>query len=248
VAAVVSKLLWYPGLKAAVFALLACNTAYYLLGGAWTKALDALAWLTLLALFALETGFDGAFGALKPRPTAVPNAVAVGRGFIAPSRMIASVVRRFRTRPRDTLAERPVAGTGAKARCPQTAGFASSESARRAVAAIRGLRLAAAAAVGAAAIGYAYQNEWLDAVNTALWIAVVVLLESEVRSPGAIARHRAWFTATAATLYAGLGALVLVWAWRGEWFDAYDAALWLAAFAMIEMDVLRVSRREVAVY
>ena len=32
--------------------------------------------------------------------------------------------------PRDTLAERPVAGTGAEARCPQTAGFASNESAR----------------------------------------------------------------------------------------------------------------------
>ena len=211
-----SKSQWYPGFKAAVFALLACNTAYYLLGGTLTKAVDALAWLTLLALFALETGFNGAFGALKPRPTAVPNAIAVGRGFIAPSRMIASVVRRLRAR-------------GSKA-------------------AIRGLRLAAAAAVGAAAIGYAVQNEWLDAVNTALWIAVVVLLESEVRSPRAVARHRGWFTATAVTLYAGLAALVLVWAWRREWFDAYDAALWLAAFAMIEMDVLRGPRREVAVY
>ncbi len=172
-AAIGYKSLWYPGLKAAVFALLACNTAYYLLGGMLTKALDALAWLTLLGLFALETGFDG----------------------------------RFR--------------------------------ARYAVAAIRGLRLAAAAAVGAAAVGYAYQNEWLDAINTGLWIAVVVLLEFEVRYPAAIARRRAWFTATALTLYSGLGALVIAWAWRKEWFDAYDALLWLTAFAMIEMDVLR---------
>ena len=54
---------WYPGFKAAVFALLAYNTAYYLFGRAWTQALDALAWLTLLALFALETGFDGRFRA-----------------------------------------------------------------------------------------------------------------------------------------------------------------------------------------
>ncbi len=213
---------WYPRFKAVVFALLACNTAYYLFGGAWTEALDALAWLTLLALFALETGFDGAFGgvgALKLRPTAAPCNRAKrdrqGRGFIAPSRMIASVVRRLR--------------------------------ARNAMTAIRGLRLAAAAGVGAAAIGYAYQNEWLDAVNTALWIAVVVLLEFEVRNPGAVARQSARFTATAVTLYAGLGALVLVWAWRGAWFDAYDAALWLTAFAMIEMDVLRAPRRE-AVY
>jgi len=187
---------WYPRFKAVVFALLACNTAYYLFGGAWTEALDALAWLTLLALFALETG-GGAFGALKLRPTAVPSAIAVGRGFIAPSRMVAAV---------------------------------------------RGLRLAAAAGIGAAAIGYAYQGEWLDAFNTALWIAVVVLLESEVRNPGVVTRHRTGFTATAITLYAGLGALVLVWAWRGEWFDAYDAALWLMAFAMIELDVLQAFR------
>jgi len=169
---------WYPRLKAAVFALLACNTAYYLFGSTWTKGLDALAWFTLLALFALETGFDGAHGAM---------------------------------------------------------------------AAIRGVRLAAAAAVGAAAIGYVSQGEWLDAVNTALWIAVVVLLETEVRNPGAIARRPAWFRGTASALYAGLGTLVLVWAWRTQWLDAYDAALWLAAFAMIEMDVLQASRGEVAV-
>ena len=180
-AAIVSATSWYLRIKAGAFALLACNTAYYLFGGAWTKALDALAWLTLLALFALETGFNTRF-----------------RGRIA-------------------------------------------------IAAIRGGRLAAAAAVGAAAIGYAVQGEWLDAVNTALWIAIVVLLEYEVRHPAAVARQRGWFTAMAATLYAGLVALVLVWAWRGAWFDAYDAALWLTAFAMIEMDVLQVSRGDVAV-
>ena len=175
---------WYAASRAAVFALLAGNTAYYLFGSTWAKALDALAWLTLLALFALESGFGGVFGTLKLLPTAM--------------------------------------------------------------AMIRGVRLAAAAAVGAAAIGYLSQSEWLDATNTALWIMVVVLLEAEVRNPGVVARHRIWFTSTAAILYAGLGALVAVWAWRGEWFDAYDAALWLAAFAMIEMDVLQVSRREVS--
>lgn len=175
------KLPWYPGLKLAVYALLVCNTAYYLYANAWIEALDALAWLTLLTLFALETGFDGHF-----------------RG-------------------------------------------------RSTVAAIRGARLAAAAAVGAVAIGYAWQNEWLDTVNTALWIVVVVLLEFEVRDSGAAARlPRVWITGAAAILYAGLGALVVAWAWRGEWFDAYDAALWLTAFATIEMNVLRIPREDVA--
>jgi len=164
---------WYRGAKVAVFALLVCNTAYYLFGGTWTEALDAVAWFTLLTLFALETGFD--------------------------------------VRSRSVMA------------------------------ANRGVRLAAATAIGAAAIGYAWRNEWLDTVNTALWIAVVVLLEFEVRFPGAVAR-RTWIAGTAAVLYAGLGALVPTWAWRGEWFDAYDAVLWLAAFAMIELDILRTSR------
>lgn len=172
---------WYPAFKVAVFALLACNTAYYLIAGTLREALDATAWLTLLVFFALETGFG----------------------------------ERFR--------------------------------ARGAAIAIRGTRLAAAAAVIAAGIGYVQQDEWLNAVNTGLWIAVVVLLEFEVRYPRAVSRRRTWFAATTVTLFAGLAALVLIWAWRREWLDAYDALLWLTAFAMIEMDVLRMSRREAAV-
>ena len=38
--------------------------------------------------------------------------------------------------------------------------------------------------------------------------------------------------------YAGLLGLVLAWLLRGEWFDAYDAALWLAALATLEMGLL----------
>ena len=112
----------------------------------------------------------------------------------------------------------------------------------RAAALVHGIRLAAAAAVGAAALGYVYEGEWLDAVNSWLWIGVVVLLEFEVRYPRAVDRRRARFAGVATMLYAGLGALVLVWAWRGEWFDAYDALLWLIAFVTIEIDVLQISR------
>ena len=162
---------WYTGLKALLFALVACNTAYWVISGTLSEALDAAAWLALLALFQLETGFKSGFA--------------------------------------------------------------------RAAGVIRVARIGAAIAVGAAAIGYVNENEWLDAINTGLWIAVVVLLELELRRPDAVARGRALFAASAATLYAGLAALVVIWAWRGEWFDAYDAMLWLGAFAMIEMDVLQ---------
>jgi hypothetical protein len=72
---------------------------------------------------------------------------------------------------------------------------------------------------------------------------VVALLELEIRRPATVAVHRVRFTAATAMLYSGLGALVLVWAWRSEWFDAYDAALWLVAFATIELNVLAAAQR-----
>lgn len=165
---------WYPWLKAAVFGLLAWNTAVYVFTGTASEALDSVAWLTLLVAFELETGFRGRF------------------------------------------AEGRAAGV------------------------LRAVRLAAAMALVAAGIGYVRAGEWLDASNMGLWVAVVALLELEVRYPAAVAARRRQFTAVAVTLYSSLATLVLVWAWQGEWFDAYDAALWLVAFATIEVDVLRI--------
>jgi hypothetical protein len=43
--------------KAAVFALLALNTGIFLRSGTFSEGLDSIAWLTLLALFELETGW-----------------------------------------------------------------------------------------------------------------------------------------------------------------------------------------------
>ena len=72
------------------------------------------------------------------------------------------------------------------------------------------------------------------------------LLEFQVRHPAAVAHHSASLATAAATLYCGLGAIVLVWLWQGERFDAYDGLLWLAAFAVIEMDLLRTTQGSVA--
>lgn len=117
---------------------------------------------------------------------------------------------------------------------------------KNATAAVRAIRIIAALAIPIAAIRYVHEREWLDAVNAWLWIAVVVLLELEVRLPGAVQTRRAAFATGAATLYAGLAAAVVMWGWRGEWFDAYDALLWLAAFVMIELNVLQLGAREPA--
>jgi hypothetical protein len=111
----------------------------------------------------------------------------------------------------------------------------------RAVSAVRSVRLVAGIGVCLAAAGYMVQQEWLDGMNSGLWIAVVLMFEVEIRFPAGIARYRPAFVSLATMLYSGLGILVLVWAWRHEWFDAYDALLWLTAFATIEMDVLRAS-------
>lgn len=105
--------------------------------------------------------------------------------------------------------------------------------------ALDALRLVAIIAIVVAEAAYALGEDWLDATNAALWIAVVLLLEFEVRRPVGAGRHRAAITAAAGALYAALAVLVGAWAWRGEWFDAWDAALWLAAFVILEMNVSR---------
>ncbi len=100
-------------------------------------------------------------------------------------------------------------------------------------------RLLAGAAVCIAAAGYVIDRAWIDAANIALWIAVVILLEFELRYPRVVASRRQAFVIIAALLYGGLATMVMAWAWRGEWFDAYDAVLWLIAFLVIEMNLLR---------
>jgi len=185
----------YRWIKAAVFALLVLNSGVYLASGTFSEGMDSIAWLTLLALFELETGRKK-----LGRTPFLSNTHSVIRGAKEASEKVC---------------------------VPFSA-----------LAAVHGIRLACVAAIGVAAAGFLYNSEWLDAANSGLWIAVVVLLEVGVRRPATVAAQRARFTAAAAMLYAGLTAVVLVWLWRGEWFDAYDAALWLVAFATIEVNVL----------
>ena len=114
---------------------------------------------------------------------------------------------------------------------------------RRGSAWVRGARVAAAGAIPLAAIGYVLDREWLDAINSTLWIVVVVILELQVRFPAAAIGFRALGGATLTVLYAGLGTVAAVWLWREDWFSAYDAALWLLAYVTIEINVLQVLRR-----
>jgi len=158
--------------KPVLYVLLAGNAVYFSVAGTLSKAIDACAWLALLALYEAE---------LRSWTTWI--------------------------------------------------------SARRRNA-LRAARLAAGAGVIAATVGYVFENNALDALNSALWIAVVILLEIEVRWPQVVEHSRVVFSAIAVALYGSLAGLVLAWASRSEWMDAYDALLWLVAFATIELNVL----------
>jgi hypothetical protein len=166
-----------PRLSLALFGLLACNTAYYLIAGRASEALESLAWYTLLLLFALEAA------------------------------------RNHHRRS------------------------------GKALALMRGARALATVAITVSAVLYVREKEWLDAGNLFLWIAVVALLEVEVRHPARVAAQHRAFAVTAAVLYSALGILVLIWLVRREWMDAWDAALWLAAFGVLELGLLGRARK-----
>lgn len=101
------------------------------------------------------------------------------------------------------------------------------------------LRFAATIAVMGATAAFVQAGQWLDAANGLLWIGVVILLELDVRAAAWVAAHHRLAQVTAALLYGCLAAVALAWLARGEWFDGYDALLWIAAFALIERDLLQ---------
>jgi len=113
----------------------------------------------------------------------------------------------------------------------------------RRTAMVHALRLLAAVAIPVAAVGYVIDSEWVDAINAVVWIAVVLMLEFQVRFPRAAADYRVVINVVATGLYVSLGCVVLVWLWRADWFSAYDGFVWLLAFATIEINVLHGLRR-----
>lgn len=100
---------------------------------------------------------------------------------------------------------------------------------------LRALRIVATLIVIGAAIAYWRDADWLDASNSLLWFAVVVVWELQLRGARHAPRRSLRYAALA--LHGGLAIMPLAWLAQGAWFDAWDAALWLAAYALIEHDV-----------
>jgi len=86
---------------------------------------------------------------------------------------------------------------------------------------------------------YVRSSEWLDVANSLLWFALIALLELEIRKPDAVAGHPKIFWLTTLLVFSGLLAMVGAWAWQAAWLDVYDAVLWIAAFAAIEVDIFK---------
>jgi hypothetical protein len=93
-------------------------------------------------------------------------------------------------------------------------------------------------------VSYVHDSEWLDVVNTALWFALIALLELEVRWPDKVLKYRQGYWLATVSVFAGLIAMVIAWISQSAWLDVYDATLWIVAFASIEVDIFQLLQRK----
>jgi len=82
---------------------------------------------------------------------------------------------------------------------------------------------------------------WIDVINAAVWILVVIVLEIDVRlqergSLTGIAQRVS--NASKYVLYSLLFLAAVYWGIKGDFVDFWDAFLWLVAFIFIEMNVV----------
>ncbi len=97
------------------------------------------------------------------------------------------------------------------------------------------------AAVDAAGLGSIRRLAWVDVVNSAVWLLVVLLLEIDVRL-----QAKNLLTGTVEKLSSGakygLYSILLLaavyWGVAGDFVDFWDAFLWLVAFFFIELNVV----------
>ena len=81
---------------------------------------------------------------------------------------------------------------------------------------------------------------WVDVINSAVWLLVVLVLEFDVwlqernRFEGAMLRMS---NASKFVLYSALLLAAVYWGIKGDFVDFWDAFLWLVAFIFIELNV-----------
>ena len=98
----------------------------------------------------------------------------------------------------------------------------------------------AAAIVDASGLTEIVRLAWVDVINAAVWLLVVLVLEIDVR----LQEHNRFegvalraSTASKYVLYTTLFAAAVYWGFKGDFVDFWDAFLWLVAFVFIELNM-----------
>jgi hypothetical protein len=81
---------------------------------------------------------------------------------------------------------------------------------------------------------------WIDVVNAATWVLIVIMLEIDVRIQLRKHVYKTWEFVSGITkivLYCILFIAAIIWGIDGSFIDTWDASLWLGAFIFMEMNV-----------
>lgn len=90
---------------------------------------------------------------------------------------------------------------------------------------------------------------WVDVINSAVWLLVVLVLEIDVRLQEHGRFHGAALAASNAAklvLYSLLLLAAIYWGFKGDFVDFWDAFLWLVAFVFIELNIFGWRQQEMA--
>jgi hypothetical protein len=88
--------------------------------------------------------------------------------------------------------------------------------------------------------GYVAAHGRLDSLNAWTWIAIVLVLELDVRFAGQGGGWPRLRMASKPPLYTAVLAYALLWGLYGSWLDFYDALLWILCFFTIELQLFGV--------
>jgi len=81
---------------------------------------------------------------------------------------------------------------------------------------------------------------WVDVINSAVWLLVVIVLEIDVRLQEHNQLEGTFLRISNASKFVLYGILLLAaiyWGFKGDFVDFWDAFLWLVAFVFIELNV-----------
>ena len=88
---------------------------------------------------------------------------------------------------------------------------------------------------------------WIDVINSAVWLLVVLVLEIDVR----LQEHNRYeglalklSTVAKVVLYSTLLYAAIYWGLKGDFVDFWDAFLWLVAFVFIELNIFEWRQEE----